>query len=533
MTWTLGLKTDPIETRFSYPWLFQILREEGVRHVQLGTFFELYQLPDGFFRELRDQAQAADITISSVFTAHRELGGWFRPETGFVDVARTNLRRLIHIGGLLGAESVGFNAGAVLRDRRPDLASGLRIFQREFADALKVAKDCNVGTLTLEPMSTWAEPPTLPADISRMGQECAAMHEADPTGTAQFGYCVDVAHGYLNESGKVVHDHWDLIQATLPWLHELHLKNTDARYHSTFGFGPGTEHGIIDIGALRDFFRLHRADMRNPHPIAYLEIGGPKIGRDNTDPHLEAELRASLRAIATWPETAPNVAPVSGGPSATFLPSLMCADPLRLGEAVKRWEALGITAFHLDIMDGHFVPNLPLGLEAVRALRCATKATLDVHLMVDDNDAFVDRCIDLRVDRIAVHWESLRHPDRTLTRIRDAGIQAGLALNPGTPLTVLDYLEDRIDYLLLMTVNPGFAGQALVPSAIQKIADARQRFSGPIMVDGNVSFAHIPAMVAAGANELVAGTSSLFASDDWGRNLQRAVEAARQGRPLV
>jgi len=524
LTWTLGLKTDPIETRYSYPWLFRLLAEEGVRHVQLGTFFELYQLPDSFFLQLRGQAAEHGIAISSVFTAHRELGGWFRFEPGFLNVSRKNLRRLIEVGGLVGAESVGFNAGAVLRDRPQDLKPGHTAFQREFTDALRFARDRGVGTLTLEPMSTWAEPPTLPEEIKAMGQTFAAVHAADPYGTARFGYCLDVAHGYLNPAGVVVHDHWALMEATLPWLHELHLKNTDARYHSTFGFGPGTENGIIDLAAVHHFVSGKLADLGIPGPIAYLEVGGPKVGRDNTDSQLEAELRASLRAIQNLTTDAPLEARL-----VKVLPSLMCADPLRLGDAAARLAAIGVDGFHLDIMDGNFVPNLPLGLGAVAALRKVTQLPLDVHLMVDNNDAFVERCVDLGVNRITVHWESLRHPDRTLARIRDAGIQAGLALNPATPLSALDYLDERLDALLLMTVNPGFAGQALVPSAIRKIADARARFSGTIIVDGNVSFDNIPTMVAAGADELVAGTSSLFVDADWRANLHRMGVAIAQG----
>jgi ribulose-phosphate 3-epimerase len=166
-------------------------------------------------------------------------------------------------------------------------------------------------------------------------------------------------------------------------------------------------------------------------------------------------------------------------------------------------------------MDAHFVPNLPLGLETIRQLRPKTDLPFDVHLMVEDNDFFIREVSRMGVQSIAIHAESAKHLDRSLNLIREYGIKAGVALNPATPLSVLDYALESLDYVLLMTVNPGFAGQPLVPGAFRKIADCRAYLDArgkpiPIQVDGNVSFAHIPRMVAAGADILVAGTSSLF-----------------------
>ena len=113
----LGVKTDPIEYRYSHPWLFDLLGEIGVKYVQIGTHFELYQLPDDFFHQLREEAHARGLTIHSAFTAHRELGGFFREEPGYEEVARKNFERYIEVGGILGAKSVGSNPGAVMRDR--------------------------------------------------------------------------------------------------------------------------------------------------------------------------------------------------------------------------------------------------------------------------------------------------------------------------------------------------------------------------------------------------------------------------------
>ena len=193
----------------------------------------------------------------------------------------------------------------------------------------------------------------------------------------------------------------------------------------------------------------------------------------------------------------------------------------------------------MDIMDGHFVPNMPMGLAVLESLRAKTQLSLDVHLMVEDNDFFVELLKDMNVERISVHMESCLHFDRTLARIRDIGAQAGATLNPSTPLEALEYVLERIDYVLLMTVNPGYAGQKMTPASIRKIADCRRMLDEagyphvPIQVDGNVSFENIPNMVAAGGANLVAGTSSIFhKSASWQENVKRMQQGIEQGLDL-
>jgi ribulose-phosphate 3-epimerase len=199
-------------------------------------------------------------------------------------------------------------------------------------------------------------------------------------------------------------------------------------------------------------------------------------------------------------------------------PSMMCADLWRLDLALAALEAGGVDLLHFDLMDAHFVPNMPLGLGLIEQLRPHTELPFDAHLMVENCDFFVERLAELGVQQVSVHAETARHLDRTLGMIHSRGMQAGVALNPATPLTALDYVADQLDFVLIMTVNPGFAGQKLTPSALRKIGDCRaylgQRgLETLIQVDGNVSIANIPAMVAAGADILVGGSSSVFQAD--------------------
>jgi ribulose-phosphate 3-epimerase len=210
-------------------------------------------------------------------------------------------------------------------------------------------------------------------------------------------------------------------------------------------------------------------------------------------------------------------------------PSMMCADLWRLDLTMAALEAGGVDMLHFDIMDAHFVPNLPLGLGLLEQLRPRTTLPFDVHLVVDNAGFFVPLLAALGVQQVSVHAEAVTHLDRTLDTIRTLGMRAGVALNPATPLSALDYVRERLDFLLVMTVNPGFAAQPMVPSALRKIVDARayldHHLAIPLQVDGNVSIANIPAMVAAGADILVAGTSSVFQA---GRSLAANIAQTRQ-----
>jgi len=295
----VGVKTDPLEYRFSYSWLFRLMAEEGIYHAQLGSFFELYQLPNDYFIQLKHEAAAYGITIAGVFTAHRELGGFFRFEhPAWAEVTRRNYQRLIQVAALLGATCVGANPGAVLRDQMHRKAEGLRRYLDFMQEMLAYAHQHQVACLTIEPMSCLAEPPTLPAEIHAVGQTLLNYHQQNPVSTAAVGYCADVSHGYANRDGQVEWDNLQLLVETLPYLREIHLKNTDAIFNSTFGFSPQErERGIVNIAAIRDLLLAHAAEIPVTELVGYLEINGPKLGRDYTDFHLEPMLRESLRYL--------------------------------------------------------------------------------------------------------------------------------------------------------------------------------------------------------------------------------------------
>jgi len=214
--------------------------------------------------------------------------------------------------------------------------------------------------------------------------------------------------------------------------------------------------------------------------------------------------------------------------------SLMCADLTRLGEDIAALEAAGIDWLHFDIMDGQFVPNLTFGPDLIGNLRPVTKLPFDVHLMIEEPIRYLDRFREAGSDIIVVHAEACGHLQRTLAAIRDLGAKAGVALNPSTPLSALDYVLDDVDLVLLMTVNPGYAGQKLIPSTIPKIGELAERLGREersiiLQVDGNVSFENARLMAAQGANCFVAGSSSVFAAGlrrpEATRRLREAVEA--------
>lgn len=207
----------------------------------------------------------------------------------------------------------------------------------------------------------------------------------------------------------------------------------------------------------------------------------------------------------------------------SIAPSILSANFLRLEEEIRDVEAAGADLIHVDIMDGHFVPNLTIGPMIVKAIRRITTLPLDVHLMIENADTFVDAFADAGSDIITVHAETGYHHFRTIDLIKSHEKKVGFALNPGTPLSAVEEVISRIDLLLIMTVNPGFGGQAYIPSMTRKIARARQmldRAGSPaeLEVDGGVKAENAEMVAEAGATILVMGTE-IFLSGDYGRKI--------------
>jgi ribulose-phosphate 3-epimerase len=211
-------------------------------------------------------------------------------------------------------------------------------------------------------------------------------------------------------------------------------------------------------------------------------------------------------------------------------PSILAADFARLGEEIQAVERGGATILHVDVMDGHFVPNISVGVPVVASLRKATSLLLDVHLMIEDPGRYIQAFADAGADMLSVHQEATPHLHRVLSEIREHELEAGVVLNPSTPVSTLTEVLPLVDFVLLMTVNPGFGGQKFIPATLDKmrqLRDLRSRYnySFRIEVDGGVEAGNIAEIVRAGAEIIVAGTS-VFRTPD-------AAEAVRQLRQIA
>lgn len=198
-------------------------------------------------------------------------------------------------------------------------------------------------------------------------------------------------------------------------------------------------------------------------------------------------------------------------------PSLLAADFARLGEQMRIIDQAGAQYFHFDVMDGSFVPNISMGLPVLQSIRKVTKKKLDVHLMIEHPDRYISDFSDAGADIITVHAEACTHLDQIVGDIKREGLMAGVALNPSTPLNVLDYILPEVDMVLVMTVNPGYGGQKMIPYTLDKIRELRgivqkRGLSTDIEVDGGVKIENVDQFLAAGANVIVAG-SGIFKGD--------------------
>ncbi|MGD0883594.1 MAG: ribulose-phosphate 3-epimerase [Thermodesulfovibrionales bacterium] len=210
-------------------------------------------------------------------------------------------------------------------------------------------------------------------------------------------------------------------------------------------------------------------------------------------------------------------------------PSILSADFLRLGEEIRAAEAAGVDMLHLDVMDGHFVPNITIGPFIVEAIRKATKLPLDVHLMIEAPDRYVQDFIAAGSDLLTVHVEASVHLHKTIHSIKEKGVKAGVSLNPATPVWSLDSILSDVDFVLIMSVNPGFGGQKFIPQSLEKIRILNRMviergLSARIEVDGGIKYENAKDVADAGAGILVMG-SAFFHAQDYGELTSKLREA--------
>lgn len=220
-----------------------------------------------------------------------------------------------------------------------------------------------------------------------------------------------------------------------------------------------------------------------------------------------------------------NAACLKGHPVVKIAPSILSSDFARLGDEIRAVEKGGADYVHVDVMDGHFVPNITIGPVVVKAVRKVTSLPLDVHLMISNPADYIGEFADAGSDILMVHAEACVHLDRVVQQIKETGVKAGVALNPHQPISILEYVLQDLDQVLIMTVNPGFGGQSFIEGVLPKISGLREmiRHRGlkvAIEVDGGVKVGNAREIADAGADVLVAG-SAIFGTDDYGKTIGR------------
>ena len=220
-----------------------------------------------------------------------------------------------------------------------------------------------------------------------------------------------------------------------------------------------------------------------------------------------------------------------------IFPSILASDFTRLGEQIRSVESAGVTSLHCDVMDGHFVPNMSIGPPVVASIRKFTRLTLDVHLMIADADTYAPIFIEAGADCVSVHQEACPHLDRTLKMIQAEGAKAGVVLNPATPLSTLEHVLEYCDYVLVMSVNPGFGGQRFIPFVVDKVRrlkELRERlhFGFAIEIDGGITLDNVGVVAQAGVDWVVTG-SAIFGDPDPAAAVRRLRHAAESAGNLV
>jgi ribulose-phosphate 3-epimerase len=219
-----------------------------------------------------------------------------------------------------------------------------------------------------------------------------------------------------------------------------------------------------------------------------------------------------------------------------ILPSILAADFARLHDEIRRVEPSGVKMLHLDVMDGHFVPNLSLGPPVVQSVRAVTDLHLDVHLMIEEPDRYLREFVQAGANSISVHQEACRHLHRTLRAIQEEGVLAGVVINPATPVSAISEVLDIVDYVLVMSVNPGFGGQQFIPRTLSKVMELDHRrktldLNFALQIDGGITLRNLPEIVRAGCEWIVAG-STVFGSEDPAATVRQMQEIAREATSI-
>lgn len=297
MTVHIGVKSDPIEYRYSFEWLFRLMEEYGIGRLQLGSFLELYSVDPTWLHDLSADAAERGIEIRSCFTAHRELGGFFFGDQRLEAVASQNYRRWIDVAAEVGARYCGSNPGSVYRDKLEWKQHGIERYISHMAGLMEYARARGLAGLLIEPMSSAAEPPATPDEIHAMMRRLAEAHARAPEETVPVYLCSDTSHGVAERSGTLLHPPLELFAEQAQYMAEFHFKNTDSSCDATFGFGPDAPRGIIDLRVVKDILESRAEAFPTADLTGYLEISGPKLGRDYSDYLLEGQLRGSIETL--------------------------------------------------------------------------------------------------------------------------------------------------------------------------------------------------------------------------------------------
>jgi hypothetical protein len=298
MKFHIGVKSDPMQNRYTYEWLFELMRSYGIHHLQLGGLLEMPLLEDGFYHDLRDNAERYGIHIKSLYAAHRITAGFFSRNASLEKAARRIFEIYIHAGGVLQTDYVGANAGVVYQDHPEYKERGIECYLGHIRKLMAFAKREGLEGITVEAMSCAHEWPTTPDEIAFLAQVASEHHKAHVDTTVPLYILGDVSHGYADEQRVVVHNHYGIFESAIPYMCEFHFKNTDKIYDSTFGFSEEERKtGVVDLREIKKIIYRNADRWPVEDVVGYLELPGPKFGRDYSDPLLKKQLSESIEAL--------------------------------------------------------------------------------------------------------------------------------------------------------------------------------------------------------------------------------------------